>query len=82
MRFRYWLLRKIFRGMFRMGYGPISEAAVIYKLVREEWERSFYEENGPTVDANLREAFEATQCQYRAHTLDEEVMIVNLKERL
>lgn len=82
MRIRYWLLRKIFHGMFRMGYGPDIEAAVIYKLVREEWERSFTEENGPTVDAMLREAFEATQFQYRARDLDEEVTIVNLKERL
>ena len=78
---RYWLLRRILRGMFRMGYGPLNEAAKVYSIVREEWKRSFTEENDPTVDSELREAFESTQGQYRARDLDEELMIITLRDQ-
>lgn len=67
--------------MFRMGYGPDLEAAKIYSLVREEWEKSFYEENGPTVDYGLRTAFESTQFAYRAQDNEEEFAINNLRDR-
>lgn len=60
-----WILRKIFANLFIQGPNHHINVARVYQLAREVWHEEFTEDNRPTTDAILREAFNATQFDGR-----------------
>lgn len=60
-RIESWVFKRILRKQVTQGYDHDKRISNIYAMVREACEQEFYEDNAPTLDANLREWFERAQ---------------------
>lgn len=69
-----WILRKIFANLFIQGSEHHNNVARVYQLAREVWHEEFTEDNRPTTDAMLREAFNATQFDVRNDEMNEDTV--------
>jgi len=56
-----WLLKKIFNRIVTQGPHHEENIKQVYGMMREAWEKEFYETNAPTMDAFLFECFDSTQ---------------------
>ena len=63
-RFEKWFIRRTLAKEFLQSPEHHKNLSKVFALIREVWEAEFTEDNAPTTDACLREAFE--QTQYRA----------------
>jgi len=69
-----WILRKIFADLFIQGPNHHINVARVYQLAREVWREEFTEDNRPTTDAMLREAFNATQFDVTNADINEDTV--------
>jgi len=60
-KFERWFIKRVLRKEFIQGPRHHLNAAGMYALIREVWQDQFTEDNQPTTDVMLREAFEASQ---------------------
>ena len=60
-RFERWFVKRVLRKEFVQGPEHAKNISAVYALVREVCVEEFFEDNLPTMDAFLRERFEATQ---------------------
>lgn len=56
-----WLVKRTMAKEVVQGWDHARKIEALYALVREVCEEEFTEDNAPTMDAFLRERFEATQ---------------------
>lgn len=59
--FENWLVKRVIAKEVIQGYDHARNIEALYILIREACEKEFTEDNAPTMDAFLRERFEATQ---------------------
>ena len=60
-RFELWFIRRVLKREVTQGFDHDRRITNLYGLIRAACEREFYEDNSITLDASLREWFEASQ---------------------
>jgi len=63
-KFDRWMLKRIFKKIVVQGFDHQSNIEETYKLLRQEAEKIFTEDNAPTLDCFMNECFEASQSYY------------------
>lgn len=74
-KFQKWILCKIFRDIVTQGPHHESNIVEVYKLLREEADREFYEDNFPTRYGFLTDCFEKSLIreEYYSELIGEEI---------
>lgn len=75
-RLEKWFFKRILRKEVRQSYDHGRRISELYGLVRQACEQEFFEDNAPTMDANLRIWFEASQSDKAPLELPEGMRLI------